>query len=68
MTLISQLLSEASSEAIEKPDDLKGLMREVTLSQDDDGYFVRTHRARSESYRTPHSIPKSAVEFISSTG
>lgn len=36
--------------------------------QDDDGWFVRTHRARSDSYPTPEEIPDSAIEFIRSTG
>lgn len=40
----------------------------VSLDQDDDGYFVKTHRARSDSYDSPEAIPDSAVEFIRSTG
>lgn len=36
--------------------------------QDDDGWFVRTHRARSDSYPSPEDIPDSVVEFIRSTG
>ena len=51
-----------------KPDDLKDIMREVSLGKDKDGYFVYTHRARSSSYDTPHKIPKNKIEFISSTG
>jgi len=40
----------------------------VTLAQDKNGFFVYTHRARSNSYKTIMSIPKSAVIFIESTG
>lgn len=40
----------------------------VTLAQDKDGFFCYTHRARSKSYKTIKSIPKSAIEFIESTG
>ena len=40
----------------------------VTLAKDEDGFFVYTHRCRSKSYRSIASIPKSAVEFIESTG
>lgn len=40
----------------------------VSLKQDDDGYYVTTHRARSKSYPTPEAIPQSKVDFIESTG
>jgi 8-oxo-dGTP pyrophosphatase MutT (NUDIX family)/2'-5' RNA ligase len=40
----------------------------VTLDKDDDGWYVRTHRARSDSYPTPEDIPVDAIEFIRSTG
>ena len=39
-----------------------------TLAKDKDGYFCYTHRARSKSYKTIKSIPKSVIEFIESTG
>jgi len=39
-----------------------------TLAKDKDGYFCYTHRARSKSYKTIMSIPKSVIEFIESTG
>lgn len=42
--------------------------RAVTLAKDKDGYFCYTHRARSKSYKTIASIPKSVIEFIESTG
>lgn len=61
-------LFEKETENCPKPDDLKELMREVSLGQDKKGYFVYTHRARSKSYDTPHDIPKSAIKFIGSTG
>jgi 8-oxo-dGTP pyrophosphatase MutT (NUDIX family) len=40
----------------------------VSLDQDDDGWFVKTHRARSDSYETPEDIPQKDVDFIESTG
>jgi hypothetical protein len=51
-----------------KPDDLKEIMREVSLGKDDKGYFVYTHRCRSASYDTPYKIPKNKIEFVASTG
>ena len=47
-----------------KDDRFKG----VSLKQDDDGWYVSTHRARSDSYPTPEDIPQSKVDFIESTG
>jgi hypothetical protein len=40
----------------------------VGLKQDDDGWYVTTHRARSGSYDTPEKIPQSVVDKIESTG
>ncbi len=40
----------------------------VSIRQDDDGYFVHTHRARSKSYPSPEAIPKDKIDFIESTG
>jgi hypothetical protein len=36
--------------------------------QDDDGYYVKTHRARSKSYPSAEEIPDQDIEFIRSTG
>ena len=41
---------------------------ECSFASDSDGYFCYTHRARSDSYKSIKKIPKSAVEFIESTG
>ena len=41
---------------------------ECSFAKDEDGYFCYTHRARSKSYENISKIPKSAVEFIESTG
>ena len=41
---------------------------EVSLGQDDDGFYVYTHRARSDSYKKPESISIKDIKFISSTG
>jgi hypothetical protein len=40
----------------------------VSLKKDKNGYYCHTHRARSKSYKTVNSIPKSVIEFIESTG
>ncbi len=40
----------------------------VGLLKDNDGWFIRTHRARSKSYPDPDDIPDSVVKFIRSTG
>jgi hypothetical protein len=40
----------------------------VGLKEDDDGYYVTTHRARGDSYPTPEDIPQDEVDFIESTG
>jgi hypothetical protein len=61
-------LARTASAAVAKPDELKEKLDGVTLSKDDKGYYVHTHRARSHSYPSPHEIPDSKVEFIRSTG
>lgn len=70
ITLLKSLLIEGKKdfENVSKPDDLKELMREVSLGKDKDGYFVYTHRCRSKSYETPHDIPKTRIKFVGSTG
>jgi len=42
--------------------------RDCSFAKDKDGYYCFTHRARSNSYPSIAKIPKSAVEFIESTG
>lgn len=66
----SQSLSwkEAKTDNVPKPEELKAKMKEVSLGQDKDGYYVYTHRARSKSYKKPESIPDKDIKFISSTG
>lgn len=51
-------------ELFKKSDKAKG----VTLRKDKKGYYVHTHRGRSKSYKEVKNIPKSAIEFIESTG
>ena len=58
----------SASNAITKPEGLKNKMQEVSLGEDDKGYYVYTHRARSDSYESPESIPDKDITFISSTG
>ena len=41
---------------------------ECSFAKDKDGYYCYTHRARSDSYPFISKIPKSAYEFICSTG
>lgn len=41
---------------------------EVGLGHDDDGHFVKTHRARSKSYPKLEDIPQDEVERIAATG
>jgi hypothetical protein len=41
---------------------------EVGIGEDDDGHYVKTHRARSDSYPTPEDIPDSVVKQIAATG
>lgn len=40
----------------------------VSLKKDKDGFFVHTHRARSDSYPSPEKIPDGRIDFIRSTG
>ena len=40
----------------------------VSIGRDEDGYFVATHRARSESYPDPAKIPLKKLAWIRSTG
>ena len=40
----------------------------VSVGRDQDGFFVFTHRARSDSYDQPSNIPDSVIEYIESTG
>lgn len=40
----------------------------VTVDSDDDGVYVRTHRARSDSYESEDAIPDSVVKEIEATG
>lgn len=53
-----------TKEFLDKTPKAKG----VTLAKDKDGYFCYTHRAASKRYKTIGAIPKSAIEFIESTG
>lgn len=67
--LINLLESKSSKKkTVTKPEGLKDKMKEVSLGQDDDGYYVYTHRARSSSYESPEKIPDSKIKFITSTG
>jgi hypothetical protein len=38
------------------------------VDKDDDGYYCKTHRCRSDSYPSIDEIPDSVIEFIESTG
>jgi hypothetical protein len=41
---------------------------EVGMGVDEDGHYVKTHRARSKSYDLPDDIPQSEVDRIAATG
>lgn len=49
---------------VKKPSRFNG----VGVAKDKDGVYIKTHRCRSESYRTLEDIPDSVIEFIRSTG
>lgn len=66
--LVSLIFEKKETHNVPKPDDLKEIMHEVSLGKDEDGYYVYTHRCRSDSYPTPHKIPKSKIKYIGSTG
>jgi hypothetical protein len=61
-------LGLTESNAIAKPPALKTRFKEVSLGKDKDGFYVFTHRARSNSYESPDTIPLDRVKFIASTG
>lgn len=44
-----------------------GKSQACSLAKDKDGYYVRTHQARSKSYPDIKDIPKKDVEFVRST-
>lgn len=70
MKNLTELITSSLIESgcVKKPDDLKTLMDGVSLKKDEDGFYVTTHRARSESYKTPHDIPSSVIKRIETTG
>jgi hypothetical protein len=39
-----------------------------SIMKDEAGYYCKTHRARSDSYKKLQDIPKSVVKWIESTG
>lgn len=41
--------------------------KSVPLKKDKDGFYVGSHRWRSNSYKTINSIPKKIIEFAEST-
>lgn len=41
---------------------------EVGMGVDEEGHYVKTHRARSDSYETPEDIPQAEVDRIAATG
>lgn len=44
-----------------------GKSKACSIAKDKDGYYVRTHRARSKSYKNIEDIPKKDVDFVRST-
>lgn len=45
-----------------------GRFKGVSVKEDDDGYYVHTHRARSNSYPSEDDIPDSVIKRIEATG
>lgn len=50
------------------PKKLKEKFEGVSLGKDADGYYVYTHRARSDSYEGIDKIPESKIKHIETTG
>ena len=44
-----------------------GKSLDCSLAKDKNGYYVRTHRCRSKSYKEIKDIPKKSVDFVRST-
>ena len=44
-----------------------GKNRECSFHKDEKGYYCKTHRTRSESYKTIKDIPMKEFNFVSST-
>jgi len=51
-----------------KPPALRKKMDGMSLGSDAKGYFVYTHRWRSESFKSPEAIPAKILKFCESTG
>lgn len=45
-----------------------GKFNGVSIGRDEDGWYVFTHRARSESKKSVDKIPKKDIKWIESTG
>lgn len=50
------------------PSKMRKRFEGVGTRKDKDGFYVRTHRARSKSYPSLEAIPDSIIKFIRSTG
>lgn len=60
--------SKFNRRCVSKPHGLRKRLDGVGLAQDKSGFYVRTHRARSKSYKDPAKIPQKDIRFIRSTG
>lgn len=40
----------------------------ISMGCDEKGFFCHTHRCRSNSYKTPASIPVKVIKYIETTG
>ena len=65
--ILKTLLEKKNFENVSWPKDM-GKKPGCSLGKDENGYFVYTHRARSDSYKTPQQIPKSKIKHIEGTG
>ena len=73
-THISEIFEKKNYENVTKPQELidkcknhMEALNEVSLAKDDDGFYVRTHRASSERFDKPEDITIDAIIFIAST-
>lgn len=60
--------TKIKDESIPKPKGQEKRFDGVTIKKDNKGFYVCTHRARSNSYDSVDKIPSSVIKKIESTG
>lgn len=75
--IVSDLFESKIEKGLSKPDELIEKCKKhncmdaldgVSLGKDDKGYFVYTHRGRSDSYKKPESITIEQIKWVETTG